>query len=151
MATHITSVDPSINSAGDVISLSLSGDSDRIRIQVQLSSPTNRPFYALQQVIPDLATGARSLAFSVFAGDVNCTEDIVIKISWFDEPADCWIEEDSDPTTRLIECSQAAQRSITISSLKWIKAPTGMSKVIVRGVASSCSLVHVALRDGRFT
>src|SRR3990167_3971652 len=107
MATNITSVDPTLNSAGDVISLLLSGDSDRTRIQVQLSSPTNGAFFALQQVLPDPATGAWSIAFSVFAGDVNCSEDVDIDLFWFDAASNGWIQEDNYPTSRQIDCSQA--------------------------------------------
>jgi hypothetical protein len=149
MGINIASSVPTINSAGEITSLAFAGDSDRTRIRLMLSSPTNPAFTATVQALPDPTTGAWTMDFPVFHGDLSCPDDIDIDAEWFDQ-ATGWSHEDNFPISHHIDCAGAPQCSVTISRLEGIEAPsgqTGMAEVIVSGTASNCSNVEVTVFD----
>jgi hypothetical protein len=152
MATNILSIDPTLNAAGDIVSLEFSGDSDRIRILLELTSPTNVAFSSSPQTLPDPTTGEWSIVLvegiDFFPGDISCSDDLDINVLWLD-PNSGWVQEDNYPIKEKIDCARAPKCTITIDTLEGIESTTssGMSELIVTGTADVCTEVKVTVTD----
>ena len=64
MTTNVTPLVPSLDSSGRITSITITGDSDRPRIEIHITSPSNPGFVPTSQTFPDAIDGTWSVTLT---------------------------------------------------------------------------------------